>query len=165
MQLGTLNIRRTENKNFASCQFHIVTPRRAWEGCAWILSRQFFPLFVLCLDTEQRELPAHCLFLPWQRDILSRDKWCLQPRSRDKNEAEDNALNFQYIYMMCVSIHLLYYTKWHKSIKAGCSSWIKNEVPVQSTAFIQSCEKESMLSFSSRFSVSRHNENPHLSLL
>lgn len=109
MQLGTLNIRRTENKNFASCQFHIENDAATSAGGLCMNSEQAISSFVCFMfgyrQSKENYLLTVCFYPDNARDILSRDKWCLQPRSKDKNEAEDNALNFQYTYMMCVCVY------------------------------------------------------------
>lgn len=46
MQLGTLNIHRTENKNFASCQFHIESDAAASVGGLCVNSEQAIFSFV-----------------------------------------------------------------------------------------------------------------------
>lgn len=46
MELGTLNIRRTENKNFASCQFHIESDAAASVGGLCVNSEQAIFSFV-----------------------------------------------------------------------------------------------------------------------
>lgn len=77
MQLGTLNICRTENKNFASCQFHIENDAVTSVGGLCMNSEQaifFLCLFYVWIQSKENYLLTVCFYPDNARDILSRDK-------------------------------------------------------------------------------------------